>query len=167
MRREGKNGGCLRALLIVGAILAGMLFIGIRAMAPVTWFRFNEKRIKELEQEYAISLDNAVPVRYWVPRMAQDTNDCFTFYTDDFNALMDTFSGLEIVRATEMTSGKHASYTCHVRDSFYYTVKFSLSDSKKGKYEGSLSSYTDPNSRPATSENKNKLDSDIIQWEYN
>ena len=151
MIRERTKGGCLKPLLIMAAFIALMAFICVKVFAPVAWFRFDEKRIAKLEENYAVSLENTVPVMYWVPRLESDTSDCFTFFTDDYKAFMDTFHGLEIVRATEFKSGKAARYTCQVRDGFYFTLNFKLTDSKYGKYKGSIESYTDPDSRPATS----------------
>jgi len=142
-----KKSGCLRPLLIAGAVLAVIFFMVMKTMVPVSWRHFNDRRIAEIEQEYAISLDNAVPKRYWVPAIAQDTKDCFTFYTEDPEAFMASFRGEEILkRPASPQEGYY--YQCRVRDNFFINAEFTLCDSKKGKYLGSIVSYTDNSYTP-------------------
>ena len=159
MRREGK-GGFLKPLLITAAVFTALMLIGIKAMAPVSWRHFSQERISALERKYAVSLEGTVPVRYWEPKNAQDINDRFTFCTDDYRRFMDSFSGEAIVKSAEQPDGSAAQYTCRVSGTQYFTVRFSLSGSSKGKYEGDLTSFTDAESRSDTSEN-------TIKWEYN
>ena len=138
---ERSKSSLLKPLLIVIAVIAAVVILLYKAMCPVDWRSFNDSRRSAIEQEFAISLDNTVPKRYWVPSMARDTGSCFTFYTDDYKAVMDSFRGEGITGATDENSGS-AVYKCHVSGRNYYTAEFVYSESSKGSYKGSIVSYT-------------------------
>lgn len=140
-KRKRKK-GCLTALAITAAVLFLLGYVTYKTAVPVSWKHFSDKRIAQIEEEYAISLDDTVPERYWVPAIAQDMKSCFNFYTDDYRAVMDSFHG-EGVTEPESYDVQPVTYKCHVGGNVFYTVTFKYSESSKGSYKGTLVCYTD------------------------
>ena len=135
--------GCITAIVIVMIVFVGFFYLMYKTAVPVSYTSFNKERIEMIEQKYKVSLDNTVPVRYWVPALAQDSDSCFNFYTDDPAGFMDSFYGEAILKSYLSPDKDESSYTCHVGGYLCFTVRFEASDSKKGAYSGKLVAYTD------------------------
>ncbi|NLT10406.1 MAG: hypothetical protein GXY08_13060 [Ruminococcus sp.] len=127
----------LKMILIVAAVLFAFSLIVYKSFIPVEYRYFSSKRIKKIENEYKISLDNTKPIRYWKP-MAQDTISCFDFYTDDYKKVMDSFHGEKITSFTVYEDSGDVEYECHVEDNRYFYVTFKKKD---GRYKGELIYY--------------------------
>lgn len=127
----------LKMILIVAAVLFAFSLIVYKSFIPVEYRYFNKKRIRKIEEEYKISLDDTKPIRYWKP-MAQDTISCFDFYTDDYKKVMDSFHGEKITSFTVYEDSGDVEYECHVEDNRYFYVKFKKKD---GRYKGKLIYY--------------------------
>lgn len=140
-KREKTKKKIKKAAIILAVILC--LFFLLMVMlskyaVPVDYRRFDAERINMIENEYMISLDNAEPKRYWKPRLSQDTISCFNFYTEDYNAFMDSFYGDEIVNSYEEPDGSYAVYKCHVNEKYYFSIEFLK---EGGRYKGILDYY--------------------------
>ena len=130
----------LKMMLIVAAVLFAFSLIVYKSFIPVDYRHFNKKRIRKIEEEYKISLDDTEPVRYWKPALAQDTISCFDFYTDDYEKFMESFHGEKITSFREYEDSGAVEYECHVEDDHYFKVTFKKSD---GRYKGKLTYYRD------------------------
>lgn len=97
---------------VVIFITACALLFGVyKAMIPTEYIIFTENRVNELEREYNMDLHGAELKRYWVPAMAQDTYDRFSFSVEDYSEFMENNFFGEIVRFDENNDG-YAEYKC-------------------------------------------------------
>lgn len=166
LEKRGKTKKTVKKVVIILAFTIGIFFIFCyilhRYAVPVDYRKFDPARINSIENEYMISLDNVEPERYYKPRLAQDTISCFDFYTDDYRAFMDSFHGEKIVRSCEEPDGSYASFKCHVRDKYCFSVDFTR---ENGRYKGKLSYYTDVSYYPSQPETDYNGASYTIIWE--
>lgn len=112
-KQKKRQKSCLIALLtgIVAFILL-IVFVMPRLYVRANWTSFTPERIQTLESLYNLDLSEAEPVRYYIPRAAPDTLDCFNFRVTDYAAFMETCFFGEIISSEESADKSYATYTC-------------------------------------------------------
>ena len=109
-KQKKRQKSCLIAFLTaIAAFVLLAVFVMPRIYIREEWKHFTPERIRTLESLYNLDLSSAEPVRYYIPRAAPDTYDCFNFRVEDYAAFMEQcFFG-------EILSFEHydaAVYTC-------------------------------------------------------
>lgn len=136
---EGKRKSCLIAALFIAGFLCMALFMFYKTLVPVNESKFPAYRIRELEQEYNMTLTDADLERYWVPSIAQDIYDRFNFSVRDYSDFMERCYHGEIIKFAEMDDKSSASYKCKPYSGrFTFQIRFQ----KNGdRYDAELTSY--------------------------
>lgn len=134
-----KRKGCLIAALCIAGFLCMVFFVFCKALVPVDYRWFSKDRIRELEQEYNMTLTDADLERYWVPSIAQDIYDRFNFSVSDYSDFMEQCYHGEIVTFSETDDKSSARYKCKpYNDRFTFQIRFQ----KNGDhYDAELTSY--------------------------
>lgn len=119
-----------------------VMFFMYKTFVPISWSRFNDKRIEYIEDTLKLDLDNVEPLHYQHVT-AQDHIADFDFKVDDYKSLMENdFHGGAIIRNYEDYS-KGYVYVCWVEDmSSTYSKCFEVGFNKEGDgYKAHLYCY--------------------------
>lgn len=93
-----------------------LMFFMYKTFVPISWSRFNEKRIEYIEDKLKLDLDNVEPLSYR-HITAQDHIADFEFKVDDYKSFMDNdFHGGAITSHFEEDDKSGAKYVCWVED---------------------------------------------------
>ena len=93
-----------------------VMFFMNKTFVPISWSRFNDKRIEYIEDKLKLDLDNVEPLSYR-HITAQDHIADFDFKVDDYKSLMENdFHGGAIIRCEEAEDKSSAEYECWVED---------------------------------------------------
>ena len=136
-RRKRKS--CLIAALFIAGFLGMLIFVFCKTLVPVNYIRFSADRIRELEQEYNMTLTDVDLKRYWVPSIAQDIYDRFNFSVSDYSDFMSQCYHGEIVKFAETDDKSSAEYKCKpYNDRFTFLIRFQQNGDR---YDAELTSY--------------------------
>ena len=148
VKKNNTKKDLLVALAIVFGIFLGIFvlcFIMYKMFVPISWSRFNDKRIKYIEDTLKLDLDNVEPLHYRHAR-AQDHIADFDFKVDDYKSLMENdFHGGAIISHFEEDDKSGAKYVCWVEDtSDVYSKCFDVTFTKEDDgYRAHLYCYRD------------------------
>lgn len=120
-------------LFVVIFVIAGLFYLMYRTMISVDYHRFNAERIAEVEDMYKISLDDAVPERFKQILLGHEYQ--LVLYTDDYEKLMDSFTGDGMNLKREAPDKSNIVYQGMDND-YEIMVSFKKVDDKKGTYRG-------------------------------
>ena len=120
-------------IFVVLFVIAGLFYLMYRTMIPVDYHRFNAERIAEVEDLYKISLDDAVPERFKQILLGHEYQ--LVLYTDDYEKLMDSFTGDGMNLKREAPDKSNVEYR-GIDNHHEIMVSFKKVDDKKGKYRG-------------------------------
>ena len=131
--KKKRKKGIIIAIILAMFVIFCMCFFMYRTLVPISWSRFNDKRIEYIEDKLKLDLDNVEPLSYR-HITAQDHIADFDFKVDDYKSLMENdFHGGAVIRCTEEDDKSSAEYVCWVEDmsdsySKCFDVKFTKVD---------------------------------------
>ncbi|MBR3420620.1 MAG: hypothetical protein IKG98_00935 [Ruminococcus sp.] len=103
-------------ILVLAVISCSFMGLMYKTMIPISWSRFNDKRIEYIEDKLKLDLDNVEPI-YYRHTTAQDHIADFDFKVDDYKSFMeDDFHGGAITSHFEEDDKSAAKYVCWVED---------------------------------------------------
>ena len=132
-KKKKKFSNVLIVAFVTSCCVFLLMFFMYKTLVPISWSRFNEKRIEYIEDKLKLDLDNVEPLSYRHTTAQDDIAD-FYFKVDDYKSLMENdFHGGAITRCTEEDDKSSAEYVCWVEDmsdvcSKCFEVKFTKVD---------------------------------------
>ncbi len=128
---EKKKKKLITTLIVVFVSVIVLNFMMYKFFVPISWSRFNDKRIEYIEDKLKLDLDNIEPLSYR-HITAQDHIADFDFKVDDYKSLMENdFHGGAIIRCEEAEDKSSAEYVCWVEDmSDVYSKCFNVTFTK-------------------------------------
>ena len=103
-------------ILVLAVISCSFMGLMYKTMIPISWSRFNDKRIEYIEDKLKLDLDSVEPIHYRHVT-AQDHIADFDFKVDDYKSFMeDDFHGKAILRITESDDKSSVKYWCWVEE---------------------------------------------------
>jgi len=113
---EKKKKKLITTLIVVFVSVIVLNFMIYKFFVPISWSRFNDKRIEYIEDTLKLDLDNIEPLSYR-HITAQDHIADFDFKVDDYKSFMeDDFHGKAILRITESDDKSSVKYWCWVEE---------------------------------------------------
>lgn len=113
---EKKKKKLITTLIVVFVSVIVLNFMMYKFFVPISWSRFNDKRIEYIEDKLKLDLDNVEPI-YYRHTTAQDHIADFDFKVDDYKSFMeDDFHGKAILRITESDDKSSVKYWCWVEE---------------------------------------------------
>ncbi len=113
---EKKKKKLITTLIVVFVSVIVLNFMIYKFFVPISWSRFNDKRIEYIEDKLKLDLDNVEPIHYRHVT-AQDHIADFDFKVDDYKSFMeDDFHGKAILSCTEADDKSSVKYWCWVEE---------------------------------------------------
>ena len=123
----------ITTLIVVFVSVIVLNFMMYKFFVPISWSRFNDKRIEYIEDKLKLDLDNVEPI-YYRHTTAQDHIADFDFKVDDYKSFMkNDFHGKAILSCTEADDKSSAEYYCIIEELNEYSSKrFNVTFTKEG-----------------------------------
>ena len=113
---EKKKKKLITTLIVIFVSVIVLNFMMYKFFVPISWSRFNDKRIEYIEDKLKLDLDNVEPI-YYRHTTAQDHIADFDFKVDDYKSFMENdFHGGAITSHFEEDDKSAAKYVCWVED---------------------------------------------------